>query len=391
MKLVSFDDHEAGLLAIGGSPVGVVAIGMAPVGVVAIGVLPVGLVSLACGAGAGGVVLMCGVGVGVRVNGVGMGVSAWGEVLGGGVTLAETSTVNVRVPVEKRYHAHAEGALSPAERLTSPEPRAWTHVEVARENGAWGLTLAGAPLQLGEAARAKLDAARDGKVQAAVARVRREEEADRDAGRAYRDAPARQVTWVADDVELDDGEERVEAREELDVLGLFWKVPLFVLLMGLVLYRVHYAIDDLSLDRRAAATWPAKVTASTRRDLAPGAVCAVEAALRSDGKVRHKAAVTITCEGKSLYAPSEECDAILLELPTDQGHVYSLSCGEPGRKPEKDDDHDRPGRPEMVVETGKTRAALDYPYGDRWSVALHVEQWSAPVRGPRLLDPPSGK
>jgi hypothetical protein len=391
VRLVSFDDTEAGVFAFGAMPVGIVAIGGMPVGVVAIGGAAFGGAAVACGGAAGLVVVTCGVGAGGFTACVGLGIGLRTAVMGLGLDVLGTrSRVDESEPGPSRFDLRVRDEAVALERLTTGELSAgWILLEATRGPAkTWALVAAGAPVELTdpkvERQLAKLGA-RDRRV---LAHVVAEERVDPNAVSSdYRSAqPTRRVLRC--DQLMTTGKEPGPAQERtstiVDWLGALWKGPILLAALALALWGVCERVLDLELDQKGEISFGARVVRAQGQGPAVGQECEVRVWLRTDGGARQKAAVEVTCGGSVLYPRPQDQRARVDEVPAAGGGApfrYRLRYVDGGSKP----GHDDSGRAGLTLDTGARRATLETWDDHAYRVELAVDELSAERVGAPLV------
>ena len=392
MRWVSFDDTEAGVLAIGAQPVGIIAIGGMPVGIVAIGIAGAGGVSLSCGGGAGLVVISCGVGVGGFAAGVGLGVGLKSAIVGVGLNVLETKTVVVgSEPEPSRFDLQVRHDAVAIERVMSGELReGWVLLEAVRPPyQPWTLLVEGEPVELTDAKlRRKLTklTVTDPRV---LAHLVAEDRIDASEPQAdYRTAaPTRRVLrcddLLAGDKEPGAARERTVERVDWES-ALTWKLPLLLALITLAAWLVIDRLADLELDRKAEVTFQARVTRTAGNGPGMGKDCTIRAWLRTDGAARRKATAEVTCDGAVLYSRTKDGDASFDEVQTPDGRPafrYRIAYADEGQRP--NDDYS--GRPSLTLDTRARRAVVESWDAPVYRVELEVDELSAERTGTPLL------
>lgn len=391
MRLVSFDDTEAGVLAIGTMPVGIIAIGGMPVGVVAIGICAAGGVAVTSGVAVGLVAISCGVSAGGYSAGVGLGVGLKTAIVG--LALDVVATVE-RVldlpPAPSRFDRRVSDDAVALERLTDGELSAgWVLLEAKRSPGqAWVLFANGAPIELagGKLARAlKRLTKTDRRV---LAHLVAEERPDPSAASSdYRSALPTKRVLRCDEL-VTDGKEpgptETHTVSSVDAWGALWKAPLLLAVLALALWGVHERVADLELDRKGEVSFAARVVSATGEATGIEPVCAVRAWLRTDGGTRRKAAVEVSCGETVLYARTRDQLAGVGEVPAAAGagaFRYRLHYLDEGMKP----DDDSSGRPRLELDTGAHRAVIESWDDPAYRVELTVDELSAERSGAPLV------
>ncbi len=368
MRLISFSEYEAGVLALGGTPFGIIAIGAMPVGIVAIGILPMGLVSFACGIGLGLVNFTCGVGIGAYVRAVGLALGGDAGAVGLGLGLA-----GERPSAE----APQRSTVAPEDALEARHA-CWVQTEVDGDGGLQGL---GAPVELEEPAQAQALELRGKPVFAKVQAVH--PDPARPGG--YRKA-ARQAGPFFRCAELEDATARVPRG------ALAW-YGARVLLVALVVLGIlgHVARERLALTRMTRvveATWQVRPVKSEGLHLEPDTRCVLATRLRSDGHERLHAELCLRCGSLQLFKRQLRSDCSVEQQAVAGGHAYQLRCLAKRIASSVDDDGDHhPEQPGLELDTiaaqGRARVFTKEP--PPMNVLLEVEPLSQPVAGEPLL------
>jgi hypothetical protein len=377
VKAFSFDDHEAGFVAIGARPVGVIAIGGTPVGVVALGFASAGIVSVSVGVAGGVVALSCGLHVGFWSGGVGMSVGLKTFTVGGGVEVLERDEHVEEVRSRTRFDELAEGAVD-ADGLGEDVDEGWVVLRPLRWEGEWRLEAAGRVIELGDAAREALgDLPADGDLPRVAARVTVERSPDGASEAGYRAPPRQKLSLRCDEVAVESTDVERIVTYERDYLGMLWKAPVWLAAMAVVAFAAYGAIDDLNLDRRATATWKGQVRESNATDVPIGTACTATARLRTDGAARQKAAVSVECGKVTVYSDGTDARATIHQRAEDRGNRFSLAYVNAGRKPDHSGDENDDGKPSISVDTEAREVIVAHTYPAPWRVVVEVEPWSS--------------
>ncbi|MCA9588961.1 MAG: hypothetical protein KC657_26780 [Myxococcales bacterium] len=377
MKAISFDDHEAGFIAMGARPVGVIAIGGMPVGVVAIGFASTGVLALSVGMSGGVVAISCGMHAGFWAGGVGMSIGLKTSTVGGGVEVLEVDEHVQETRKRTRFDDVAAHAVEPTA-LGVSASEGWVVVSPRRWEGDWRLEVGDRVVELEDAERKALGPLPKGELPRVAVHVRLVHAPDGATEAGYRAPPKQKLTLRCDDVALESLEvERVVTRER-NYLGMLWKVPVWLAAMTVVAMLVYGAIDDLGLDRRATVTFAGRVRESNATDVPLGTPCKVTARLRTDGYARQKAAVGLECGPVTVYADGDDDRATIHQRSDDHGvPSFSLSYVNKGRKPDHSGDENDDGKPSISVDTEAREVIVAHTYPGPWRVVVDVEPWSS--------------
>lgn len=390
MRLLSLDDTEAGVLAIGSMPVGIIAIGGMPVGVVAVGIAAAGGVSASCGAGAGLVMITCGAGVGGYTAGVGLGIGLKSAFVGLGLSVLDTKEVVERsAPAPSRFDQRAQDETVAIERLESGElSEGWVLLHATRERyEPWSLVAGGTPLELTDRKLTRELGKLTEQDTRVLAHLVAEERLDESALTAdYRSAQPRKRVFRCDKLVTtgkEPGPPTKETVERLDTFGAVWKGALLLAGLALAGWLVRDRIDDLELDRKAEVTFQARVTRAAGQAPAVGQECTIRSWLRTDGAARRKAAVEVSCGGPVLYERKMDEPAMFDEVaePGGTSFRYRLKYDDPGSRPDDDDS----GSPSLALDTAAGRAVVESWDSPGYRVELQVEPLSEEHTGPALL------
>lgn len=371
MRLVSFDDYEPGVIALGSFPVGILAIGTMPVGVVAVGVIPRGLLAIACGVGIGLASVSCGASFGLWSRAVGVAVG-WrvGERLG-------------HFPVVgPRPSATSERATVAVQALLDDETEGWVLAEVDA-SGNLVLPVGGAQpaVALTAGARHSASALRAREVFAKLTAV----EPEPSPAGGYREhAAAGAPTLVCSSIE--DATPLVPTPGALRFLA--WTAFKALILCAALLvggYTAFLQLRNTAMTRHAVLRWPARVIATEHKDLSSHLTCELSVEVRTDGGERLHVWPTVRCGAEELYPANRLDDCTLREQPTadGEGFSYRIRCAESGKSA---GDEGSP-RPSLQLDTLGPAPTLQLRSVDtpRWSVTLVLAPASEPRRGKPLF------
>ncbi|MBW2527068.1 MAG: hypothetical protein JRI23_23000 [Deltaproteobacteria bacterium] len=368
MRLVSFSEYEAGVLALGGAPFGIVAIGAMPVGVIAVGILPVGLLSFACGAGLGLGCYTCGLGFGARVRAVGLAIGGDAAALG-----LQLGIASERPEPERPFRPTVDVDAA----LAADEP-SWIECAVGPDGTLPGLPV---PVEMSDAAaRAATELA--GHLAYAKLLVLRPPPP---AEQGYRKSAKPEEPRVVC-LDLEDA----TARRSAGALAWYWARMLFVaaIVLGVLGYVVPERIAITKMTRIVEAQWSARPAEVVGPPIADDARCVVTATMRSDGFQRLHADTLVRCGSHLLFQLELRDGCTVEQAEALDSHTYRLRCFVKRRPRSEDSDGDvTPERPGLDLDTtqtpGRVRVWAKGP--PQLDVKLQVDSLSAPVVGAPLL------
>ena len=368
MRLVSFSEYEAGVLAIGGAPFGIIAIGGFPVGVIAIGIVPMGLLSFACGAGLGIVNYTCGLGFGAYVRAVGaaIGGDAWAVGL------------NLPIAGERPTPEQAQrSTVGPTEVLASNR-ELWINGSIDFEGQLERMPW---PVQMNDTVRQKARQLRNKVVYAKVRAVHPEPPAQQ----GYREAAETPDPHFV-------CSELADATPRTPMGAFVWYAARVALVAAVVVGVLGYVtrgrIELTKMTRVVEASWQARATGVQGTAIARDDHCRVETELRSDGERQLHADILVRCGPHQLFNRQVRSGCRVEQIADDAGYRYRLRCAAARIAESEDSDGnvspERPGLElDTIAEPARARVWEEGP--PKVNVQLEVDALSEPVKGQPLL------
>lgn len=370
MRLVSFSEYEAGVIAIGGSPFGIIAIGGLPVGVIAVGIVPMGLVSFACGAGLGLVNYTCGIGAGAYVRSVGVAIG--GDAFAVGLPLGIAGE-------RPTPETASRPTVEPDEALCRAD-ECWVECKVDRGGHLRGLP---APVELEDSARRTANRLRDRKVFAKLRAVHPSPPLQH-GYREAAEAPGPYFVCLA----VEDATPRTPWRP------LLWYAARVAFVGAIVLAVLGHVMQErialTKMSRTVEATWQARPAKAEGLHIAADTPCSVRAKLRSDGQARLHADLTVRCGTLELAQRKLRSGCSVEQAQEDRGYRYRLRCAaDRVARSEDSDGNVTPETPGLEMDTmarpGRARVWAQGP--PPMNVRLEVDALSEPAAGEPLLLP----
>lgn len=392
MRFLSLDDHEPGVIAIGGAPIGIIAIGGMPVGVIAIGFGAVGGVAVSCGGAVGLVALSCGIGVGGYAGTVGLSLGIRSSSVGGEVSVLpdDDDPFPRAVPTPATPHAETSKLVVPIEDIGAKVPSGWAIVHPTRpsEYKPWAVKVEGEPVAIAAYASTTLNTW-DGESGPVLAHVTSAAAAPHGEGGGYRDtAPARYALSIDEIVLPSEPKAPIEninlfARQAWWIGKLVGKGIAWLACMAVGLAVVMAKFADLDMTRKVSTSWTGKIAHAEGMVFPSDTMCLVQTAMRSDGKSNLRMNVSISCGSLELYpSNTPRCSATETPVPGAPGHfTYYLSCTDNGEAPSED----HSGRPSLDLSTREGRAVLTQKLPQPFKVEIAIDPVSKEQVGEPLF------
>jgi len=372
VRLISFSEYEAGVLAIWGSPFGIIAIGGFPVGVIAIGIVPVGVFSFACGAGLGVVNYTCGLGFGGYVRAVGAAIGGDASAVG----------LNLGIAGERPTPEQAVELTAGPDEVLASDRELWVETRTNPEGELWGLRVR---VEMMEEARTK---ARKLRNKAVFAKLRAVHPAP-PAQHGYREAAETPDPYfVCSDV--------ADATPKTPLGPFAWYALRVALVAAVVLGVLGYVtrgrLELTKMTRVVEAAWRARPAEVQGAHISKGAGCRIDTELRSDGERQLHADVLVHCGSRQLFNRQVRSGCSVEQIADDAGHRYKLKCSAARIAESEDSDGnvspERPGLElDTIAEPAHARVWEEGP--PKMNVRLEVDALSEPVKGEPLL--PEGR